>query len=832
MDHIRTRPLVVPACSFALGIIVATEYEPSYLAVVVYIAISLIVLMYAYSRGLKPVSLYVAPLFLLLGALYTLPYLTYDSATVSRYATTERVRIEGTLYKYVEERAGSVRLWVKARNVYDEGESPTAIDGKVLVTVRDRKGSGDKDNGAKYDRLLDAHIGDTVLMYARLRLPMKAMNPGSFDYEDWLKRRGIAATATLDQGSIYVLDEERGGLRRLFEDVRHTVRGAVDKSEATHAGVMKALLIGARGAVPDKTAELFKRAGIAHLLAISGLHMGLVAMIFAFIAFYVFTRSERLILMVNVRRLSVIVAIVPVIIYGLVAGFPISAVRAVLMISVLVLALALNRVKDAYNTLAVAFLAVLIASPMSLWDVSFQLSFVSVFFIIYLGSTVIMRLKAEAEVEGLRRVRRSGGIFSRGKLKLLFFVSASATLATMPIIALNFHRISPASFISNILVVPLTGILTVPLLLAGAVVSFSDTLSGFFFGMADISISLIVMISELVVRLPLASLWVTTPTVAEVILYYLALLLVPMLFTTGRRRAFSIVFIAVMCISLISIRGYGYYKVNYSDTLRVTFLSVGQGDSILIEFPSGSEGRVRRMLIDGGGSYSETFDVGEQLIAPYLWKRRITKVDKVILTHPELDHMGGLPFIVDNFAPNEFYWSGEGELSTELKVALEKSRVKVIVAKKETEPIIYNGVTLGFLNTPWDPLAGTRAPSMNNTSVIAHMCNISETCFLFTGDAEREAEALLLKEDIRSRVLKVGHHGSSTSTTKEFLDSVYPEYAVISLSGTNRFGFPHASVLRSLDELSVKVLRTDKDGAITFFVRGDEVRLSTYLTRE
>jgi competence protein ComEC len=261
-----------------------------------------------------------------------------------------------------------------------------------------------------------------------------------------------------------------------------------------------------------------------------------------------------------------------------------------------------------------------------------------------------------------------------------------------------------------------------------------------------------------------------------------------------------------------------------SQILEVTFLDVGQGDSIFIQFP-----RKGNILIDGGSAWRE-YDSGERVIAPFLRKKGIKRVDLIVLSHPHLDHVGGLIYVIKNFKIGLILSNGQMHNSYTYQKFLETVKKKNIPYKigrwgQKIEG--YKGVEIYILH-PREPLIKNTNSDLNNNSLVIKL-TYKKISFLFTGDIEREAESDLLRlgEILKSTVLKVPHQGSRTSSTEEFLEAVKPKIAVISVGKKNRFHHPHSLALKRLKKFGIKVYRTDKDGAVIMTTTGERINLKT-----
>ncbi|MBI3753465.1 MAG: DNA internalization-related competence protein ComEC/Rec2, partial [Deltaproteobacteria bacterium] len=605
-----------------------------------------------------------------------------------------------------------------------------------------------------------------------------------------------------------------------IEQIRDKIRGFIDGSGVRNSAVIKALILCEKGEISQHTRNSFSQTGTSHILAISGLHIGIIAFVSYWIILKSLKLSERLMLAFDIRKIAAFLSIIPVLLYGAIAGFSVSTQRAVIMVLIFILAVLADREKGFYNTLAAAAFVILIISPLAIYDISFQLSFISVLAIIYLAPKFQkLWINDGDDLAGLLPPHPAMKHLKNYLINPLA-VSVAASLGTAPFIAWHFHRVSIIGILANIIAVPLMGFMAVPLGLISSLASFVyPPFADLILKLSDIILKVSLWIVDIFARLPYASVYTTTPTILEAVLFYLLIICI---IEFKRARVFKYG-LAVATLVLIGNYSYWYYHLNYNPNLKVTFISVGQGDSALVEFPYG-----KRMLIDGGGSYSDDFDVGERIVAPFLWKNKIKKIDYIILSHPQADHMKGLKFIAEKFDVHEFRWNGESSNDrayTELMRALDKNNIKQFTANFSTPSLDINGARVTFLNPAQNEHLDT-----NNSSLVVRI-DYRGASFLFTGDLEAIGEAALLKrnENIGAAVLKVPHHGSRTSSTVDFLKAVNPKLAVISLGYSNPFGFPRPEILKRYEELKIPVLRTDVNGAVT--VETDGIGIKTIAFR-
>lgn len=802
-------PLVPLVAAFVTGAVFSGLYVIGRGALVFLTVCSLapVALLYLMKR---PFNRALAALpFFFIGALFVIPYLrpefppdhivnfVRDNAAAGGEEERLTATVEGTVEDEPEFAGKRTRLRVEAERILS-GEAWQKASGAIQLAVNGQ---------AAFDR------GDRVRFTASLREPYNYGNPGEFDYRSYLKLKSIFVTGFVKgPGLIEKTAPGRGGL---VERHRKRVRELVDTSSVRNKAFLNALIIGDKGGIDPPEREAFNRTGVAHILAISGLHVGVVALFGYSAALFLLKRSEFLMLAADIRKAALALSLLPVFLYGMTAGFPVSTVRAVIMAAAFGVTFFLNRGRDFLNTLALSALIILLVSPQSVWDLSFQLSFAAVFSIIYMTPRLDRLISREKKEN---KTLKKKGVLSRvervltRRLKPAVLVTLAAGAATAPILAYNFHRVSLVGLAANLVAVPLTGAVVPLLLLGSSVAAFSTTLASVFLSIADLVFSLLLASVKAFASLPYASVRVTTPTALEIFLYY-ALLFTAVNIKKGRFYRYA----ALLAIALLAAdQGYCAWSKKSSE-LRVTFISVGQGESELIETPGGST-----MLIDGGGVWGG-FDIGEKVLAPFLWSKKIKEIDYLVLSHAQRDHMDGLRFIAENFSVGEFWWNGVGELG-ELGGILREKGVPVITVNNLSARRVVGGATVEALHP-----TGHESFDSNNMCLVLRV-GYGHTRFLFTGDIGSDAEGALMKKDIRAEVLKAPHHGSRYSSSEEFLKAVGPSVVVVSAGRHNVFHFPHEQTLKRYKDAGFKVLRTDADGAVTLRTDGERVSGEAYLT--
>jgi competence protein ComEC len=415
--------------------------------------------------------------------------------------------------------------------------------------------------------------------------------------------------------------------------------------------------------------------------------------------------------------------------------------------------------------------------------------------------------------------------------KLMFYLagtlltSVAAILGTGPLVAYYFNRVSLVGFLANLVLVPLMGFASTLLsLLSSLLVFVSSPLAKFLTGVNGLILDLSLALVDLFSRIPLASRRVVTPTIPEVLLIYGMLVLAANL----KRWKRSLPGLILLAAIYGGIQAYGYFSIYTSQELKVTFLDVGQGDAAVLQLPHG-----KVMVIDGGGTPDGNFDPGERIVGPYLWREKRKKIDYMVNSHPHPDHLQGLLFLLDNFEVGDVWNNGDrADESSWVLGLMEKSMGRLQTMGRGEEAREIEGVRVEFLHPPLEKSKGPSF-SVNDASLVLRL-TYGEVSFLFCGDVEFPGEREILKSgaNLQSAVLKVPHHGSKSSSTPDFLEAVRPRYAVFTVRGGARPRLPNPAVLERYKAMGVKVLRSDRDGAITFITDGKDLKVQTFLKKE
>lgn len=707
--------------------------------------------------------------------------------------------------------------------------------------------------------------GDRIEVLAQVKSPRNYKDPGAFDAREYLAGQNIFAIASLRHSELLALeDSSPAGLTYRVARLRGRLMRHVDSffdSDDGRAAILRAMLLGDRTFIDHREAEAFQKSGAYHVLVIAGLHVA------ALVAFILWLCKKLRIPQIGGTLLTFAVLAS----YLIVVEDRPPILRAALMAAAVLLARLWFRRVDILNTAAAAALILLVARPTMLFDSSFQLSFLAIGTI---GAIAIPWIERSSEpyrraLRHLQDTSRDAGhrpqvtqfrldlralaraIAARVPVRFagqsgwlvtspmrigfviwdLMIISLALQIGLLPLMARDFHRVSIVGPVANIAAVPLTGII-VPVGFIALALSLAWSALGQL--LVKCAAALVAILSSAIhwcAQLPHTSYRIPGPPSWLLLAFFATLLALAAAIRRKHPRWPALLAIALTALA-ITIATYPFKPRLETGRLELSALDVGQGDSLFIAFPGG-----HTMLVDGGGtaamgpagSVHSTFDIGEEVVSPYLWSRGLKKLDVVALTHAHQDHLGGLHAVLQNFRVGALWISREA--SSSALESLEKTaheRAIPVVHEQEGELFGFDGVRGEVV---WPPRGAVNsAQAKNNDSMVIRLQFGSEA-FLLAGDIERQAEFALARrgEALHSDLLKIAHHGSKTSSTEEFLASIAPRIGIISVGETNPYGHPHPDVLARLEANGVRVLRTDRDGAITLVSDGKSLRTTCYV---
>jgi len=691
---------------------------------------------------------------------------------------------------------------------------------------------------------LDLNMGDRVCFTGKIHPLRNFQNPGGFDYRQFMAFNGIYGSVFVQSSEIEQTAPHGGGFLQWVYRMRKTISRTLDPiDEADERAVLKALLIGERSDVSDRITENFSKAGVSHLLAISGLHVGIVATTSFFIFRWILSWFPFFLWRAWTRKGAAILSMIPVLGYGLVSGMSPSTQRAVIMIVIFLMTFLIHKEHESLNTLATAAILILMVHPPSLFSISFQLSFASVFAILYF----LPRFwQPDDDISGIRK-RIKNYVYSS------LWVTLSATLGVQPLVMVYFNQISLISPVANLILIPLVGFGVVPLGLLFAGISLISPIAspwGFELCAAILKISL--NLTDFFAALPFSAVKTITPSLLEVICAYTLLVA---LMTLKRKplsdsqllRALSIrnkegispkaknillmLSVAASIILGLDVLYWGYQRFLRSD-FRVTVLDVGQGTASLLEFPKGPV-----MMIDAGGFSSfSAFDMGKMVVAPLLWRKKIRSVDILVLSHANSDHVNGMAYIAEHFHVKTIWANTEPEDSAGYRRFMDVlQEQRLFPADFKTFPRHHeiNGVSLDIVNPPPDFMERQQTETwrdINNNSLAVH-AGFGNVTLLFPGDIKSGAEKEMVArygDHLQSRVLVAPHHGSKSSSSPAFVETIKPEIVIFTTGLNNRFNFPHPSVIKRYQDMGSILLNTATHGAVQICTDGNALTIQPF----
>ncbi len=659
--------------------------------------------------------------------------------------------------------------------------------------------------------------GDLIRFPARLRPFRRSLNPGSPDIPSIMTRRGFACSASISDGRS-IVPMGRGSLplfQEYLERIRAPFRETLSrKLDPPAPALVAALLLGEKAGVPPRLRDLFNRCGLGHILAISGLHVGLVAWLCFFLLDRCLSFSYGLQLHFDRRRLAAAMTCVPVIAYTALAGFQLPAQRAMIMVLAFLGSIMLGRPRETWSTLALAALVILALDPHAPMGISFQLSFLAVAGIVWLTPSLVRFLVPH-------KALASGRFSLWAYLGGLAAATLAATAVLAPLMAFYFHQISLIGIAANLFAVPLLGLWILPTgLLAAGTHLISPEAAAFALQLSTVGLDLLLALVRWAGSQPWAAVWVVTPNLFEIALLYAILVCLCFM----RHSRWACWGLPVVLALLLCDTAYWTQRLHFSRDFRVTFFDVGQGNAALVEFPGG-----KKMLIDGGGDPYGRFDVGRRVLAPALWAMKIRRVHILVSTHLQADHTDGLIFVAQHFRPAEFWYNGEVSDRPAIQILqriLAAGGVSVLSPATLPPERQIGEIRIQVLHpSKADQFAASS--SSNDRSLVLRLIAPPVT-FLFPGDLEREGERSLLAYNrgrLKSQVLLVPHHGSRNACSYRFLEHVQPRTAVISAGCGNPFGFPHPETLERLRRMGCRIVRIDKSGAVQMRVSGGRLHM-------
>ncbi|MDH5444667.1 MAG: DNA internalization-related competence protein ComEC/Rec2 [Gammaproteobacteria bacterium] len=620
-----------------------------------------------------------------------------------------------------------------------------------------------------YGQTPELSVGDQWKLTVRLKQPHGFMNPGGFDYEKWLFSQRIRATGYVRSKSevthlthdqwVYPLQRFRQHLQKKVEYLL---------PDSTVQGLVSALVLGHREHITQDQWQAYRQTGTNHLIAISGLHIGLVAGLVFFMVRWLWSRAGRLSLQLPTPIIAAILSFFCAAIYAALAGWSLPTQRALIMVAVVMLAIVFKRHILPRHGFSLALLLVLLHDPLSVLSPGFWLSF---------GAVGLIFLAMQGKKNGIAWWDR------------WFRIQWIVGLGLFPFLLLFFQQGSIISPVANFIAVPLVSLLIVPILLSGMLVSgISDMAGGFLLSQGAWLLEYLTLLLHELGNLSYASWSGSVSEIPQLLISIMGVLWL-LFWPIKSARWLGLVFLLPMV----------FHQARSIDKgeLIFTLLDVGQGLSAVVQTQN------HTLVFDTGPKFSEQFDTGSAVVLPYLRHQGIKKLDILLISHGDNDHIGGFDSVVQEMPVRQVMSSAPSLIKHYAAIPCDRGTSWV-----------WDNVSFQVLH----PSVENLPEKENNQSCVLHIKGQGGS-ILLPGDIERKAEAQLLttvKNSLLADILVAPHHGSKTSSSLKWLQAVQPQYVIFPVGYRNRYRFPYAEVVDRYRTLGAKLLSTARDGAIRF----------------
>ncbi|MFH2060446.1 MAG: DNA internalization-related competence protein ComEC/Rec2 [Pseudomonadota bacterium] len=734
---------------------------------------------------------------------------------ISHYLDSDKFIITAKVVSLTKNYEQKHRTTIECQKLSFINGKSIKVSGKINLSLILRR------NGAIDDL---PKFNDTIVFQSKIKSIRNFNNPGHFDYQKHLYLQGIFGTAytTTDKITILLPAQGKTFLTRWVQKIewfRNDFSAFVLKqtNHSDQGNILVSLVTGKKELISSELRDLFSKAGISHLLAISGLHLSIVGLIFYWMLYQSFCQIsylgpsgfKKMLVSGRCKKIAGILTLIPLLFYTGFSGFSPSAQRAFIMTAVFLISIVFENETDTLSSLSIAGIIILIIDCTALFSISFQLSFVAVYFII--SGLSLFRVKKTAVSKPFV-----------SKLFVMCLVTLFAGLGTSPLTAHYFNIVSFVQLFTNLIAIPIMGFIVLPLgFMALALFLFFPFAAAIIVQLSNVCLMAIISFSQYLTVLPFAWSRIAHFQLMDIISMYFLFICIISWLKNHKKKYFYLMSIPLLWFG--SVQVHTWVDNGPTGRLLVSTLDVGQGFCSLIQGPDKTN-----ILVDGGGFTSFTsFDPGRYIVAPFLWKKKITSLNTVILSHPESDHLNGLIYILNNFTIKTLIKNTDIKESKAYEKLITICKTKGIhIVHPKFYPKKYDIGKMAF--TFFDETL--KEENFNNNSLVFKL-SFNKFSMLFPGDILKERENKLSNEylkHLQSNVLIAPHHGSSTSSRKIFLDKVEPESVIISCGWQNRYGFPHQSVLNRYKTLGMNIYRTDKNGAIFTFSDGETYQITTY----
>lgn len=763
------RPLLIVTISYILGIIIGVYFKQSILLILLAGITGS-----AFWKIIKKKKIIIIAICIVTCLLSFLQINNLNNKYNKMYKLDdENIAITGTVCSQIKETDYKYSVNIELEN-------------KLKLTVYiDKKGNVSK-----------LEYGNKISVTGTYKKPTEKRNYKGYDYMKYLKTKKICGSLMVD-GRVKLIKTKNINLifaiiNKLSLIFKQNLKKLLPKQEAE---LEQGILLGDTSDIESEIKDDFRECNLSHMLAVSGAHL-------SYLVLGINTVLSKKAFGIRRRK---ILSIIFILIFMVIVNMSPSVVRAGISTIIAIFATLIYRKQDTYTTISIALLLTLLNNPFAIFDVGLQLSYLATLSIIIFYSKFTQKQ-------------------FNNKVKKYLYESAMLTLSAniliLPITIYEFNTIPINSIISNLLAGPLLGICIILGMFTVILSTVCFPVSKLIAFPLQIILKILIKIIELISKIPFGNYTVKTPWFIVVFLTY-AIIAALIHNKKGITKILTMVTLIIFVVMQVCT------FINIDGKLKIYFIDVGQGDSMLVKTVRG-----KNILIDGGGSKDPDYDIGEKILVPYLLDRRIKTLDYVIISHFDEDHATGVAQILGKIDVSSIILTRqleENDIYRHILSIAKEKKIKLIYVK-EGDVLKIGGIKISIIH-PENKLMINNP--MNNNSIV---CKVEYNSFsmLLTGDIEMEAEELILRKNInlKADVLKVAHHGSKTSTTGEFLKAINPKVALIGVGKNNNFGHPSNEVIQRLKENGTRIYRTDESGEISITVnkKGRIIKIQRCIT--
>ena len=764
---LKNRPIVAITIGYIIGILMGLYCKISIVFLYIFVFFIYLVLKKPHLKKFKLISLRRYLRYIKLNITLKVFLLIIISSIISNFIVIYRNNKYNNFVNLFNKKQIQIKAEVES--------NPTIKKYNKIYTIK----ANNKRYYLNVKKNVNLKVGDIIVINGTFYKPKERRNYKGFDYKEYLQSQGIYGT--INSNNIYFLSNKNNIFNQIFLKVKNIIQNNFNHDISN---VLLGIFLGDTNNLNEEIRQNFNESNISHILAVSGMHVGYLLLACSFI-------FDRLV----GKKFSNFLSMVVLILYINIVGYSPSVIRATVVAFFIIGAKLMHKKSDIFTSLSLSLLCLLIQNPFSIRNVGLLFSYIATLGIIFY----------------LKIVHLNKNFFNA------IGITISANIFIMPITAIYFNKIPIVSIVISLII----GVVVAPIYILTLIyIIFKGVLNlNFFTKILSFLVKFILIISKFGSMVPFNKIYVRRPNYLEILLYYFIVFLSLFLFSIyNPKRKYNKVF-NKRIKNLISLLKFRYYQnrnkvlstiliifyilftLNFiPKNLKIYFIDVGQGDSCLIVTPHN-----KKILIDGGGN--ENYDIGKNTLIPYLLARRIKRIDYIIISHFDTDHVGGILTVMEELSVGKVIISKQGEDSENFQKfndIVREKKIKVEVVNKGDKLKIEKGL---YFDIVWPNFSKIVSENVLNNNSIVCKLNYKNFSMLFTGDIEKIAEKCILQEYkdntnmLNSTILKIAHHGSKTSSIQKFLDITKPIIAIIGVGENNKFGHPNEDVIKRLEKL-------------------------------